>query len=184
MVHLLSCRNGKLIQTWPIYLSMPTSSIHSPHICSQAVPCTLWQHPTFRALCCCRNHVTSAVRPLFTQRRWGHTTSSRFSPAPSHRPTPVLQRTLSISHVANSTMELSGPPILLHHLSLQERRSRHRHHDNHVRLFQSTPNTTWDLACVWVSWVGLGPSRQLPHDVEAGPPHVNTWNLRPSQSFE
>ena len=34
MIHLLSCRHGKLIQTWHIHLSLPITSIHSPHICS------------------------------------------------------------------------------------------------------------------------------------------------------
>ena len=158
--------------------------VEEPDPSSEAVPCTLWQDPTFRPICCCRIHVTSAIHPLFTQRGWGHTISSRLSPAPSQRPTPVLQRTLSISHAPKSTMELSGPPILRHHLSLQERRSRHRHHDHYVRLFQSTPNTPWDLACLWVSWVGLGPRRQLPHNPEAGLPHINTCNVRPSQSLE
>ena len=97
---------------------------------------------------------------------------------------------LSFNELSPPLMQPNQPwnyqvrPILLHHLSLQERRSRHRHHDNHVRLFQSPPNSPSDLACVWVSLVGLGPRPQLPHNSEAGLPHLNTCDVRPSQSFE
>ena len=63
---------------------------------------------------------------------------------------------LSISHGSKSTMDLSSLPIVLHHLSLQDRRSWHLHHNHHVRLLQSPLNPPRDMACVWISWIGLG----------------------------
>ena len=50
-----------------------------PDPSSETVPCTLWQDPTFQPICCCPVHVTSAIHPFFTQRGWGHTTSSGLS---------------------------------------------------------------------------------------------------------
>ena len=97
---------------------------------------------------------------------------------------PVLQGTFSISHGSKSTMEVSCPPILLHHLSLQDSPSWHPHHDYHVTLLQCLPNPPWDVVCEWFSWVGLGQGLQLPHDPEAGLCPINHCNIQPWQSLQ
>ena len=109
--------------------------VEDPDRSCQTDPCTLWEDPTFRPICCCRIDVTSEIHPLLTQGGWGHTTISRLSPAPFKWAAPVLQRTLLISQGSNSTVWLSSSPIRLHYLSLQESRSWHRHNDKHVHFF-------------------------------------------------